>query len=74
MNAKFIFWQNIEFINKDSNYGYLSHDERDILKHIIQRNTVRQVPFPEDSKAIKSIVEVINQRLAETRREVHGLY
>lgn len=74
MNAKFIFWQNIEFIKNDYNYGKLSYEEREAISAIVKRNTTNQVPYAEDSKTIKRIVEVINDRTQQLKRQRDGIY
>ena len=74
MNAKFIFWRNLEFLTNDHNYGKLSFSERDTLKLIQTRNTAKPVPFAEDSKYLKEMIVAVNQRNADQKRMIDGIY
>lgn len=74
MNAKFIFWQNIEFLKTDYSWSYLTYEEREGIKHITLRNTAKPVPYAEDSKALKMLVDIVKERMKEQKGQIDGVY
>lgn len=74
MNAKFIFWRNIEYLMNDNNWGKLAFEEREVIRDVQKRNTAKPVPYPEDSKLLKQLVEVVKDRNQDQKRMIDGLY
>lgn len=74
MNAKFIFWRNVEFLFTDFAFGKLSFEERKELNTIQKRNTAKPTPFAEDSKRIKEMVTMVNEKNAAQKRMIDGIY